>query len=177
MNFSEHLLFPTEQAAKSMASSNTSSKKEEEKLKAEGKLFKLGQGLDEETRSKLFTEYHLHANAGDGTTIRTKVTAGDGYDETARLSVEMVLLLTTKRDSLPFEGGVLTPSVAGGRPFLDAIRSSGIAFEVLDDDLQGRLREGQGASGVRRIVRARWRRPRRRRPHDAFCRLSLPRQL
>jgi len=46
----------------------------------------------------------------------------------------MVLLLTTKRDSLPFEGGVLTPSVAGGRPFLDAIRSSGIAFEVLDDD-------------------------------------------
>ncbi|EEH60243.1 uncharacterized protein MICPUCDRAFT_37936 [Micromonas pusilla CCMP1545] len=134
MNFSEHLLFPTEQAAKSMASSNTSSKKEEEKLKAEGKLFKLGQGLDEETRSKLFTEYHLHANAGDGTTIRTKVIAGDGYDETARLSVEMVLLLTTKRDSLPFEGGVLTPSVAGGRPFLDAIRSSGIAFEVLDDD-------------------------------------------
>ena len=134
MNFSEHLLFPTEQAAKSMASSNTSSKKEEEKLKAEGKLFKLGQGLDEETRSKLFTEYHLHANAGDGTTIRTKVTAGDGYDETARLSVEMVLLLTTKRDSLPFEGGVLTPSVAGCRPFLDAIRSSGIAFEVLDDD-------------------------------------------
>jgi hypothetical protein len=30
---------------------------------------------------------------------------------------------------------------------------------------------------VRRLVRARWRRPRRRRPHDAFCRLSLPRQL
>jgi hypothetical protein len=30
--------------------------------------------------------------------MQTKVTAGDGYDETARLSVEMVLLLTNKRE-------------------------------------------------------------------------------
>ena len=29
--------------------------------------------------------------------MQTKIVGGDGYDETARLSVEMTLLLTTKR--------------------------------------------------------------------------------
>jgi hypothetical protein len=30
--------------------------------------------------------------------MQTKVVGGDGYDETARLSVEMVILLATRRD-------------------------------------------------------------------------------
>ena len=98
-----------------MASSNTSSKKEEEKLKSEGRLYELGDGLDDETRTKLFTDYYLHVTAEDGKTIRCKVSGGDGYDETARLSVEMTLLLATARDALPFSGGIPShpPSPAG----------------------------------------------------------------
>ena len=42
LNYSEHLLFPSEQVAKEVTSANTSSKKEEEKLKKEGKLFGVG---------------------------------------------------------------------------------------------------------------------------------------
>tara|TARA_B110000008_G_scaffold192281_1_gene190995 strand:- start:331 stop:1584 length:1254 start_codon:yes stop_codon:yes gene_type:complete len=41
LSYSEHLLFPTEAVAKEITSANTSSKKEEEKLKKEGKLFKV----------------------------------------------------------------------------------------------------------------------------------------
>lgn len=82
----------------------------------------LGDGLEEEIRSKLFTEYLINANTDDGTKIRTRVTGGDGYDETARLSVEMTLLLTMKRDELPFVGGVLTPAVAGGHKFVEALQ-------------------------------------------------------
>ena len=39
LSYSEHLLFPTEAVAKEITSANTSSKKEEEKLKKEGKTF------------------------------------------------------------------------------------------------------------------------------------------
>ena len=42
LNYSEHLLFPSEEVAKEVTSANTSSKKEEEKLKKEGKLFGVG---------------------------------------------------------------------------------------------------------------------------------------
>ena len=135
-NYSEHLLFPTEESAKEVASSNTSSKKEEEKLKSEGRLYELGDGLDDETRMKLFTDYYLHVTAEDGKTIRCKVSGGDGYDETARLSVEMTLLLATARDALPFSGGILTPAVAGGQKFVEAVRRTGVTFEVLPDDFK-----------------------------------------
>ena len=135
-NYSEHLLFPDEASAKAAASANTSSKKEEEKLKAEGKLYALGQGLDDETRGKLFCDYYVNVEAEDGVSLRAKISAGDGYDETARVSVETALLLSTKRDSLPFVGGVLTPAVAGGQLLIDAVSATGIKFEVLPDDFK-----------------------------------------
>jgi short subunit dehydrogenase-like uncharacterized protein len=135
-NYSEHLLFPDEASAKAAASANTSSKKEEEKLKSEGKLYELGQGLDDETRGKLFADYYVNAVAEDGTRLRARVSAGDGYDETARLSVETTLLLATRRDDLPFVGGVLTPSVAGGQALVDAVSKTGMKFEVLSEDFE-----------------------------------------
>ncbi len=135
-NYSEHLLFPDEASAKAAQAANTSSKKEEEKLKAEGKLYELGQGLDDETRGKLFADYYVNATAEDGSNLRARISAGDGYDETARLSVETALLLSTKRDSLPFVGGVLTPAVAGGQQLIDAVSATGIKFEVLADDFK-----------------------------------------
>ena len=57
------------------ASANTSSKKEEEKLKAEGKLYELGEGLDDETRGKLFTDYYVNAEAEDGARVRVPSSA------------------------------------------------------------------------------------------------------
>ena len=71
-NYTEHLIVPTEAAAKALASSNTSSKKEEEKLKSEGRLYGLGQGLDDATREKLFTDYYLNATSEDGKSIRAR---------------------------------------------------------------------------------------------------------
>jgi len=72
LNYTEHLLFPTEAMAKEVASANTSSKKEEEKLKSEGKLFKLGDGLGKDIRKQLFSEYYFNALAEDGSQIRVK---------------------------------------------------------------------------------------------------------
>ena len=135
-NYCEHLLFPDEASARAAASANTSSKKEEEKLKAEGKLYELGEGLDDETRGKLFADYYVNAEAEDGTRVRARVSAGDGYDETARVSVETALLLSCKRDELPFVGGVLTPSVAGGQALIDAVSKTGITFEILPEDFK-----------------------------------------
>ena len=135
-NYTEHLIVPTEAAAKALASSNTSSKKEEEKLKSEGRLYGLGQGLDDATREKLFTDYYLNATSEDGKSIRAKVSGKDGYDETARLSVEMTLLFATRRDELPFDGGVLTPAVAGGHAILEAVKKSGVTFETRPDDFR-----------------------------------------
>ena len=111
-------------------------KRQEEKLKAEGKLYELGEGLDDETRGKLFADYYVNAEAEDGARVRARVSAGDGYDETARVSVETALLLSCKRDELPFVGGVLTPSVAGGQALIDAVSKTGITFEILPEDFK-----------------------------------------
>ena len=72
LNFTEHLLFPSEETAREVSSANTSSKMEEEKLKKEGKLYKLGEGLDKDVRSKIFCEYYFHANTADGTKIKVR---------------------------------------------------------------------------------------------------------
>ena len=68
--------------------------------------------------------------------VDARVSAGDGYDETARVSVETALLLSCKRDELPFVGGVLTPSVAGGQALIDAVSKTGITFEILPEDFK-----------------------------------------
>jgi len=136
LSYLEHLLFPSEEAAKAIAGSATSSKKEEEKLKKENKLYKLGEGLDYDRRKAMWAEYYFSAETVDGAKIRTVVKAGDGYEETARMSVEMALLCSTRREKLPFQGGVLTPSVAGGDLLVDALAASGIKFETVAEDFK-----------------------------------------
>ena len=81
-------------------------------------------------------DYYVNAVAEDGARVRARVSGGDGYDETARVSVETTLLLSRKREELPFVGGVLTPSVAGGQALIDAVQRTGITFEVLPDDFK-----------------------------------------
>ena len=114
-NYSEHLLFPTEESAKEVASSNTSSKKEEEKLKSEGRLYELGDGLDDETRMKLFTDYYLHVTAEDGGNnslqglrrrrIRRDRAAVRGDDPASR----------HRADALPFSGRSSHPPSPAGK--------------------------------------------------------------
>ena len=48
----------------------------------------------------------------------------------------MTLLFATRRDELPFDGGVLTPAVAGGHAILEAVKKSGVTFETLPDDFR-----------------------------------------
>ena len=134
MNYLEHLLLPNEESARALHQSNTSSKKEEEKLKSEGKLFEKDQGLDLEAREKEWAEYWFDATTESGERIRTRVSGKDGYDETAHLSVELALLTSERRDELPFSGGVLTPGIAGGQPFIDALNETGLKFEVVADN-------------------------------------------
>ena len=134
MNYLEHLLLPNEESARALQQSNTSSKKEEEKLKSEGKLFEKDQGLDLEAREKEWAEYWFDATTESGERIRTRVSGKDGYDETAHLSVELALLTSERRDELPFSGGVLTPGIAGGQPFIDALNETGLKFEVVADN-------------------------------------------
>ena len=92
MNYLEHLLLPSEEHARALQQSNTSSKKEEEKLKAEGKLFAKDEGLALEDREKEWAEYWFDAVSERGEKIRTRLSGKDGYDETAHLSVELALL-------------------------------------------------------------------------------------
>ncbi len=134
MNYLEHLLLPSEEHARALQQSNTSSKKEEEKLKAEGKLFAKDEGLSLEDREKEWAEYWFDAVSERGEKIRTRLTGKDGYDETAHLSVELALLTSEHRDELPHKGGVLTPGVAGGQLFVDALNETGLKFEVMNDD-------------------------------------------
>jgi|TARA_B110000305_G_scaffold54836_1_gene60502 short subunit dehydrogenase-like uncharacterized protein len=134
MNYLEHLLLPSEEHARALQQSNTSSKKEEEKLKAEGKLFAKDEGLALEDREKEWAEYWFDAVSERGEKIRTRLSGKDGYDETAHLSVELALLTSERRDELPHKGGVLTPGIAGGQLFVEALNETGLKFEVMDDD-------------------------------------------
>ena len=134
LNYLEHLILPSEEHARALQQSNTSSKMEEEKLKAEGKLFAKDQGLSLEDRDKIWAEYWFDAVTEHGEKIRTRLTGKDGYDETAHLSVELALLTSEHRDELPHKGGVLTPGVAGGQLFVEALNETGLTFEVVDDD-------------------------------------------
>ena len=134
LNYLEHLILPTEKSARDLQSSNTSSKAEEEKLRKEGRLFKLGEGLDESARDSIWSEYWFDAVTPEGEKIRTRLTGKDGYDETAHMAIELAILCSEYREKLPFRGGVLTPGVAGGDPYIEALHSTGLNFEVLSND-------------------------------------------
>jgi len=134
LNYLEHLILPTEKSARDLQSSNTSSKAEEEKLRKEGRLFKLGEGLDESARDSIWSEYWFDAVTPEGENIRTRLTGKDGYDETAHMAIELAILCSEYREKLPFRGGVLTPGVAGGDPYIEALHSTGLNFEVLSND-------------------------------------------
>ena len=134
LNYLEHLIMPTEQSAKDLQQANTSSKAEEEKLRKEGRLFKLGEGLDESARDSIWSEYWFDAIGESGEKIRTRLTGKDGYDETAHMSIELAILCSEYREKLPFAGGVLTPGVAGGDPYIEALHATGLSFEVMSED-------------------------------------------
>jgi short subunit dehydrogenase-like uncharacterized protein len=134
LNYLEHLIMPSEKSAKDLQQSNTSSKAEEEKLRKEGRLYKKGDGLDEASRDNIWSEYWFDAVSEEGEKIRTRLTGRDGYDETAHMSIELAILCSEYRERLPFRGGVLTPGVAGGEPYIEALANTGLKFEVMAED-------------------------------------------
>jgi len=132
--FQEHTCFETEAEAKALQAASSNAKEEERKLKESGKLKGLGEGASAEERNRAFMQFYAVANTMSGKKWTGRCIGGDGYEETARFSMEMALLLSLQRSSVKHPGGVLTPAVAGGDAFLARLEKSGLIFEA---DYQG----------------------------------------
>merc|ERR1712176_274659 len=132
-NYQEFGVTMTQEQAQEAQSSQTSTKAEEEHLKKTGNLKALGDGSGHEERKESWSQYVCVAHTDSGNSMYTARLLGrDGYDETARLSVEMALAIVENRDALPYKGGVLTPSVAGSSLLFDRLRNTGLVLEPYD---------------------------------------------
>lgn len=97
-------------------------------------LPKPGQGPDKKTRDSGYCKIGLWgkgrpAAGGADVTVFTGVKAmeGDcGYKETAKMICQAALCLLLDEEKIPKEYGVLTPSIALGRPLIDRLDAVGI---------------------------------------------------
>ena len=96
-------------------------------------LPKPGEGPNREQRENGFYDLRQFGKLPDGTVIRTRIT-GDrdpGYGSTSKMLAESGVCLA--KNSLPSEGGVLTPAAAMGAALLARLReNAGLRFEVLE---------------------------------------------
>jgi len=106
-----------------------------EELEASGKFFPLGEGPALEDMSA-WNGFHLAAESSSGNSAKCSFVGADGYFESARVAVEAALAVRLDRDQLPYKGGVLTTSAAGGARLVDRVVESGV-----------KLRVGEWASG------------------------------
>jgi len=89
-----------------------------------------GGGPKLEDVSDSWTGFFLRAESEQGRTVKCSFVGADGYFETARVAVEVALTLRFDREKLPFKGGVLTPSAAGGTSLVERLVASGVKLEV-----------------------------------------------
>lgn len=101
-------------------------------LEAQGKYYKEGEGPPLETLDDAWTGYFLYAESATGNSIRCSMVGRDGYFETARVAVETAMCLRFDNDELPFQGGVLTPTVACGDALFKRILDTGVKFKMGD---------------------------------------------
>lgn len=130
-NFRNHILVGSEKDAKAAAAASSSSKKQEEELEKAGKLFKQGEGEDAATRATAQNKYYFIAEAADGERLKVRMSAGEAYEETGHMAVEVAICLALHRDELEFKGGVLTPSMAGGEKLVENLHKTGMLFDVM----------------------------------------------
>merc|ERR1719150_2451972 len=103
---------------------------EESLLKSEGREFKEGEGPAVEDLSDAWSGFFLHAESSNGNQVKCSFVGADGYYETSRVAIETALTLRFDRAKLPYKGGVLTPSVAGGVTLVDRLVASGVKFKM-----------------------------------------------
>lgn len=87
-----------------------------------------GPRLDDVSES--WTGFFLRAESEQGRTVKCSFVGADGYFESARVAVEVALTLRFDREKLPFKGGVLTPSAAGGTCLVERLIASGVKLAV-----------------------------------------------
>mmetsp|Transcript_55145 Transcript_55145/g.117652 ORF Transcript_55145/g.117652 Transcript_55145/m.117652 type:complete len:521 (+) Transcript_55145:109-1671(+) len=99
-------------------------------LEAQGRYYKQGEGPALEDLDDAWAGYFLYAETESGREMRANFIGRDGYFETARVAVEMALVLVFDFEKLPFKGGVLTPTVSGGECLVKRIVDSGMKFKL-----------------------------------------------
>jgi len=78
----------------------------------------------------VWTGWFLHAESDSGNPARCSFVGADGYFETSRIAFEIALSLRFDKGKLPYRGGVLTPSTAGGTVLLERLIASGVKFSL-----------------------------------------------
>lgn len=132
-NFQEWASFPDEETARLAQKASTSSKQQEEELKKAGKLYKSGEGPTSDDREGAWTELLFVAKTASNKFIKAKVSAGDAYEETGHMAIEVALCCVKHRDQLKWRGGVLTPSICGQQTLVDSLNKTNLKVEVVDD--------------------------------------------
>ena len=135
LNFTVYALMPDESTAKQFKKGSTSTKAEEERLRAEGKYYGAGEGppLDELFEIGVYSLYHMVAISDSGKKLCWSIKGRDGYFETARMCVETALTMACSAPELrsgpcSVRGGMLGAGLAGKDILFDRLRKSGMGF-------------------------------------------------
>ena len=91
-----------------------------------------GEGPSEKTRQTGHFKVQIHTKTSTGAHYVSTVSAkGDpGYQATAMMLGETALCLALGGDSLPRNGGVLTPATAMGDALVERLRAAGMTLTV-----------------------------------------------
>lgn len=115
-----------------------------ERLMAEGKLPKPGEGPKPEVRKVSRFVSIIECQADDGSELVATMRGGEGgYEETARMVLEAALTLLQEPHSCPgvATGGCLTPAAALGEPLIRRLSEIGMPFAVESKDAAAVARE------------------------------------
>merc|ERR1740117_1317835 len=136
LTFMEYALLPPEavaaMAAGAVGKSTASVANEAEALKASGKYYAEGEGPPLEELADAWIANFCWVESEKGHEMKCAFLGRDGYFETARVAIEMAMTLRFDRAELPFNGGVLSPVVAGGNHVIRRIIESGHKFRMGD---------------------------------------------
>lgn len=114
-------------SAQTLRRSQGSSKAEEEELKQNGMLYDRGEGAPKDERKRAQTRYFVEADNGNA---RVQLDAGDAYEETGHMVIEVALCVLYDCDKsfncCEIKGGVLTPAVAAGDKLLRRLNGTGM---------------------------------------------------
>eukprot|EP00933_Yihiella_yeosuensis_P015237 TRINITY_DN13361_c3_g1_i1.p1 TRINITY_DN13361_c3_g1~~TRINITY_DN13361_c3_g1_i1.p1 ORF type:complete len:572 (+),score=132.44 TRINITY_DN13361_c3_g1_i1:175-1890(+) len=139
LNFMEFALLPAEKVAAAKRAAQEGQDEpakplgqygmtlEEEQAKSR-RFEDLGPSLED--MSDAWTGFFLHAESANGDQEKCSFVASDGYFETSRVAIETALCLRFDRSQLPYQGGVLTPSAAGGTHLVERLISRGVKFKM-----------------------------------------------